>query len=541
MKMAETVFKKPTIQGRPKSKTLTKSGTFATKTAPATNTGITTKTAPSAQSGLPKINTATNVMQKPGVTTLSKGGLLPQVNTANPDIAQKPMASTLTKSATLPQVNTAPTGPTPGQPMVGAGGFAYDTDLRGPVPTDQVVHEKQDFQNVQRDDHVFTPEEKLEMGGPVAPPPIADPTQDPLIEQMKLRTQRENIQNTQKNRRDAHERAIRAGFQEGSPQYEEMMRNAETQAKNQNIAADNKFREFATGREDQIRSRDFSEDMATKDFELRRQSQEFGQEMDTKDMDFRDFNNSIKFVESDIGRSLLAGIQAEGGDWSTAMNQLYTTDADGKRVLHPMHKDKTSSELIKASLDETVKNITVNPEGADEPWGVAEREAWVSNKVNQIAGQGLQGLDITSTENEKTAEDKSQFEKALEVGDFNDMSTQRLQRAIADDENALEKMDLPSYDKSSISQLNDGNMWSTDDMANEGLVADRKEGTVIMYGGRPLRITSRAINKKDPSGWAEIGTLGGAQPTKQLVLGGVYLDEPGAQETDFYKSARVTY
>jgi hypothetical protein len=307
-------------------------------------------------------------------------------------------------------------------------------------------------------------------------PKSTEPAEDQLVKQMRLRMEQDNLRNMQQNRRLAHDRAVREGYPPGSAQYEAMMRDAETKASGQNIEATNKFRQFATQREDELRSNDLRE--------------------------FEVFN---KYVESDIGQSLIAGVAAEGGDWRSAIGNLYTTDENGRRVLKPENRDKSKVELIRSSFEETVNGIATNPEGDELDWGPAEKQAWVDKKMSQYSEQLVQGLDTTDEQNQAKNDSEARIDQFLETGDISGINpddwknltgtklSEAKTKTKADGHKFVEVFEDYGATKSFGSS---GNEYVTD--AEERYIAENPwavEGQVVEKGGTLYVITEPNTRK----------------------------------------------
>ena len=310
---------------------------------------------------------------------------------------------------------------------------------------------------------------------PVDITPIA-PAEDQLTKQMQLRTEQDNLRNTQQARRNAHERAVRAGYAPGSAQYEQMMRNAETDASDQNIAATNKFREFATQREGEV-----------------------------SDRDLREFQALGSFVESTTGQSMLAEVVAKGGNWQEAMGNLYTTDAQGRRVLKPENRDKSANELMRATLQETAKNIFDTE---------AEQTEWVNDLMRKQAEQGVAGLDITDKTQTLAEGVQTRINTAIESNDYSQMLTEDWTSLDSDQKSTLQGKATAMTDSN-----NTGDSWrDLDNMTNDSarstwlsrneMAKPEMKGKVITYNNKTYVITEPMVIIPEEGNNKRVGTKG---------------------------------
>lgn len=419
-----------TTQIAPKNKVVRKGGTFSstpTSTAPAAST--------------------TTVAAKPKATDLRKGGTLtpqtttlPSVKTTAPQPANavdwaKDMNQ---KAIAMKQQATAPS-----QVMVGPGGVVWDTDKRGewtggkttqqaPVPVQNIQQEfgsldprtvtEQTMANLGAYDvktPMSTPEELVGAGGVVfdtdkrgewedsisyqdkpgfeniGRSDVVKQEQqiDPLTQQMKLKMEQDNIRNKEQTRRLTHERAVRAGYMPGTPEYEQMMRQGLTQASEQNIMATNQYNQFAAQRKDEITNNQMKE-----------------------------AQNYIGQIPSDVGRSAFQGLIAEGMDPKQAFAQIMQ---EGKLTGEGKYLDQTEVARRVAAATEEVASMTTNPDNIPGqpplPWGPDEQAAYRDKVISSITRQKLAPLEDRDKVREEEKLEEVRLQKYIDDDDFTDM------------------------------------------------------------------------------------------------------------------------
>lgn len=215
--------------------------------------------------------------------------------------------------------------------------------------------------------------------------------EDPMVASEQRRLERNNLLRLDQSKRAAHEMAVNAGYLPGTAQYEELLRNAVTDAENQNITATNALHDFMRQRR------------SDRQGELMNIYEE-GVQADDKA--WNRMEDMSKFIGSVAGQEAFARAHIAGVPLEDAIANLY--DADGN--LKSDYKDKTHAELVKAGLEDAVGQMKTNPDGADKPWTEEEKKAYVEkfyqdNFENLVYGTQLQTEERTEEQEEDAARD----------------------------------------------------------------------------------------------------------------------------------------
>ena len=305
--------------------------------------------------------------------------------------------------------------------------------------------------------------------------------EDPQVTAERDRLERNNLLRTEQARRMAHSNAIRAGFQPGSAQYEQMMRDTVSGAENEGIAATNSFNDFVRGRRaDQQRE---LEGIATG---------EFGKLGTQQARETQAFNNLVKFLPSDKAQQMLAVSQAKGLNINEAMTNMY--DESGE--LKAEFKDLTESELVKQGLEQAIGQMTINPE-TSEAWKGDEQ----SNYIEKFYAENFQNIIAPSQGQAEIATEtglsKDRVDKAVTSGSFGDL-TQADWNNITDTQIIKAKQDgsIREYD----STIQKGDNWADLDnmndsdakaywLSNNPISAPENKGKIIEKDGVLYEIT----------------------------------------------------
>jgi len=226
--------------------------------------------------------------------------------------------------------------------------------------------------------------------------------EDPQVTAERDRLERNNLLRVEQSRRTAHANAVRAGFQPGSAQYEQMMRESVSSAENQGISATNSFNDFMRGRRsDQQRE---LEGLA---------SGEFSRIGTQESRDWNEFNQLVKFLPSDKAQQMLAVSKATGVDITESIQGMYGESGE----LKPEFVDLSQPELIKKGIEQSVALMTNNPD-TGIPWVGNEKSSY----IDKFYSDNFQNILAPSqTETEQATEQKaskSRAETAVESGDY---------------------------------------------------------------------------------------------------------------------------
>jgi hypothetical protein len=226
--------------------------------------------------------------------------------------------------------------------------------------------------------------------------------EDPQVTAERDRLERNNLLRVEQSRRMAHGNAIRAGFQPGSAQYEQMMRETVSSAENQGISATNSFNDFVRSRRsDQQRE---LEGLA---------EGEFSRVGTQESREWNEFNQLVKFLPSDKAQQMLAVSKATGVDVTSAIGRMY----DESGTIKPEYADMSQPELIRKGIEQSVELMTNNPDTG---------KAWVGNEkatyIDKFYSENFQNIIAPSQTQTGQAEEqkasKSRAEQSIESGDY---------------------------------------------------------------------------------------------------------------------------
>jgi len=230
--------------------------------------------------------------------------------------------------------------------------------------------------------------------------------EDPQVTAERKRLERNSVMQAQQAKRQAHENAIRNGFQPGTQQYEQMMRDAVSDARTANTTQMNAFNDFARARRSDQQAE--LEGLASGEFSRLGTEQQREQ---------REFENLVKFLPSDIAQQALAVGQAQGVDLKSSFTNMYNSDG----TLKPEYQDKTQPELIKQGIEQAVGQMTTNPD-TNEAWKGTEQQDYI-NKFYNDNFQNI--LYPAQTQSEQITEEKAASDrigKFLSSGDASEMA-----------------------------------------------------------------------------------------------------------------------
>ncbi|MCP3683260.1 MAG: hypothetical protein GY861_11275 [bacterium] len=185
------------------------------------------------------------------------------------------------------------------------------------------------------------------------------------VKMARDRLDREKALNLDKANRDAHDSAVRAGFQPGSAQYNEMVTRASMASRAQNIDAENKYNEFAQGvREDAYKN---IAAMGERDYGRASEREAYSDRQFEKLLDAlpsekaRELTTLAKFHGQDLAK-VLTSMQNEDGSWKKEMtSEGAMAENIGKLVdLMEFDSPEEKAEFKRKTIAQAVENI-VNP------------------------------------------------------------------------------------------------------------------------------------------------------------------------------------
>lgn len=318
--------------------------------------------------------------------------------------------------------------------------------------------------------------------------------EDPQVAAERQRLERNSVLMEQKARREGHDRAVQAGYRPGSPQYEQMLTQSVSNARNANIQAMNSFNDFARSRRaDQQRE---LEGLL---------SGEFSRVGVQQSRDVQDFNNLVKFLPSDKAQQMLAVANAKGMDLTSAMSGMYDMSGNLKGEFQDMSKP----ELVKQGIEQSVDQMNTNPD-TGEAWKGTEK----SDYIDKFYSDNFQNLLFPSeTQTEQVTEKKASkesVEKALESGDLGDLAPEDwANMTTSQRKDAKEKGLITEFDSTS----NKGDNWSDLDnmntsdatsywLSNNPISAPENKGKIVEKDGvlyeiiEPMRVIDEGGDNK---------------------------------------------
>lgn len=311
--------------------------------------------------------------------------------------------------------------------------------------------------------------------------------EDPMVTAERQRMERNNLLRTEQAKRTAHERAVNAGYRPGTPQYEQMMRGAVTDAHNQNIQAENNLNDFARAR----RSERQAELMNI--YEKGVQADESAWER---------FEDVSKFLPSLKAQEQAMMAQLGGVSLSATIQGMYGPDG----TLKSEYKDLTQAQLVKQGIKDAVREMANSPDG--NPWKSGEQDKYIETFYQENFENILYPSEGAAKEREEEQTSDKRIEDYIKTGDTSKMQDSDYARM---DAAQLEQAGVPTFtggetflrveDFTKSDLKADVVESSVDDKARkrEPGSAGKGNGSIIVWNGKAYRIT-RYWSKKDTTG-----------------------------------------
>jgi len=224
--------------------------------------------------------------------------------------------------------------------------------------------------------------------------------EDPMVTAERSRLERNNLLRSEQAKRQAHERAVNSNYQPGTPQYEQIMRNAITDSSNQNIQAEKNFNDFARARRSD-RQRELMN------------IHEAG--VDAKEAAWDRFEDVVKFLPSLKSKEALLRAQLGGVDLSTTIQGMYGTDG----IIKDEYKDLTQAQLVYEGIVQSVDQMKFSPDG--DAWEDGEKEKYADTFYQENFENILYGSQEQGEARDVSEEQKGRIKTFVETGDASKM------------------------------------------------------------------------------------------------------------------------
>lgn len=317
--------------------------------------------------------------------------------------------------------------------------------------------------------------------------------EDPQVTAERQRLERNNLNRTEQARRLAHERAVRSGFQPGSAQYEQMMRQGVSDANNQNIQAENSFNDFARARRSD-RQKEL-EGLFEGEYERGREG---------KADAWKDFNQIVKFLPSDVAQQNLMRAKLGGQDISQSFQNMYGPDG----VIKDEFKDLTKAELVKQGIEDSINQMEINPD-TDKPWEGTEKKEYIDKFYRDNFENILFPSKVQSKEIKEQEATETRIQDFIKNGDASKMSSEDWAKMTPS-----QRLEAKAH-ITQFADMKPSSPWGEDDEIKPAkakkkfqeanpLAKDEMKGKVVEKDGELYIITNPA-NRDTKRGWEAVG------------------------------------